>query len=137
MSRFRSTSWPPQATSPQRQPSKNHRSGLNLPNKYGWAYDRALRREPTQRRQPLFLPESPGRGPPDVVRRIGQVIERRPDTCPHCGGAVEVMPELSLAEYARILRTLAGIVFSEPAVDEPIQVNVVAPAGHIPSEAAQ
>lgn len=73
----------------------------------------------------------------DVVRRIGQVIERRPDTCPHCGGAVEVMPELSLAEYARILRTLAGIVFSEPAVDEPIQVNVVAPAGHIPSEAAQ
>ncbi len=47
----------------------------------------------------------------DVVRRIGQVIERRPDTCPHCGGAVEVMPELTLAEHLRILTTLAEVVW--------------------------
>ncbi len=60
----------------------------------------------------------------DVVRRIGQVIERRPDTCPHCGGAVEVMPELTLAEYLRIFRTLAEVVFSERVVDEPPQVIV-------------
>ena len=64
----------------------------------------------------------------DVVRRIGQVINRRPDTCPHCGGAVEVMPELTLAEHLRILRTLAEIVFSEPEGLPPIQVQVMAGA---------
>ena len=57
----------------------------------------------------------------DVVRRIGQVIERRPDTCLHCGGAVEVMPELTLAELLKIIGTLAEVVFSEPSVDEPLQ----------------
>ena len=62
----------------------------------------------------------------DVVRRIGQVIKRRPDTCSHCGGAVEVMPELTLAELLRIFRTLAEIVFSEPEELPPIQVFVAA-----------
>ena len=70
----------------------------------------------------------------DVVRRIGQVIERRPDTCPHCGGAVEVMPELTLAEHLRILTTLAEVVFSEPVVDEPLQVSVLVHPSHISSE---
>ncbi len=73
----------------------------------------------------------------DVVRRIGQVIERRPDTCPHCGGAVEVMPELTLAEHLRILTTLAAVVFSESAVDEPLQIRVpLAHPGHFSSESA-
>ena len=70
----------------------------------------------------------------DDVRRIGQVIERRPDTCPHCGGAVEVMPELTLAELLKIIGTLAEVVFSEPAVDEPLQVRVLAHPSHISSE---
>jgi len=68
----------------------------------------------------------------DVVQRIGQVIERRPDTCPHCGGAVEVMPELTLAEVLRIFRTLAEIVFSEPEELPPIQVQVMAGAQIVP-----
>ncbi len=72
----------------------------------------------------------------DVVRRMGQVIERRPDTCPHCGGAVEVMPELTLAELLKIIATLAEVVFSEPAVDEPLQVRVLAHPSHISSESA-
>ena len=72
----------------------------------------------------------------DDVRRIGQVIERRPDTCPHCGGAVEVMSELTLAEHLRILRTLAEVVFSDPALDEPPQVSVLAHPSHISSEPA-
>ncbi len=70
----------------------------------------------------------------DVVRRIGQVIERRPDTCPHCGGAVEVMPELTLAELLKIIGTLAEVVFSEPGVDEPPQVSVLVHPSHISSE---
>ncbi len=70
----------------------------------------------------------------DVVRRMGQVIERRPDTCPHCGGAVEVMPELTLAELLKIIGTLAEVVFSEPAVDEPLQVSVLVHPSHISSE---
>ena len=68
----------------------------------------------------------------DVVQRIGQVIERRPDTCPHCGGAVDVMPELTLAEVLRIFRTLAEIIFSEPEELPPIQVNVVAGGPIVP-----
>ena len=72
----------------------------------------------------------------DVVRRIDQVIKRRPDTCPHCGGAVEVMPELTLAEHLRIIATLAEVVFSEPAVDEPPQVSGLVHPSHISSDPA-
>ena len=73
----------------------------------------------------------------DVVRRIGQVIARRPDTCPHCGGAVEVMPEISLAEHLRIIATLAEVVFSEPEGLPPIQVQVMAGAQIVPQHSQE
>ncbi len=66
-----------------------------------------------------------------LVQRIGQVIERRPDTCPQCGGAVEVMPELTLAEHLRILTTLMSILSSESASGLP-EVHVLLP-DHIDS----
>ncbi len=72
----------------------------------------------------------------DVVRRLGQVTKRRPDTCPHCGGAVEVMPELTLPEHLRIIATLAEVVFSDPAIDEPPQVSVLVHPSHISPEPA-